>query len=1055
MKSKHSRKNRPVSKSLPRLLFCTASALGVLGLGSSPVRAGQFKFGEHTITVPDGFDVELVADSPLVQRPIAADFDWQGRLYVADSSGSNEAPQKQLEHPNHRIVRLTDSKGDGVFDQATVFADKVMFPEGAMFLDGSFYVGAPPSIWKFTDTDGDGVADKREEWMKPGTLTGCANDLHGPYAGPDGWIYWSKGAFAKQTYERPGHAAFSTRAAHIFRTRHDGTGIEPVMTGGMDNPVGVIFTETGERIFTTTFLQNPGGGKRDGLIHAVYGGVYGKVNDVTDEHPHTGDLLPPLTHLGAAAPCGLIRYDAEIFGRDYRNNLFSCCFNLHKVMRHVVQPKGATYQTIDSDFVTSDDPDFHPTGVLEDADGSLLVLNTGGWYKLCCPTSQLAKPDVLGAIYRVRRHGGPKLEDARGQRLDWAKLEVGALMKLLDDPRTVVRQRAIASLAGQGDKAVAGLRTVVKESRSLEARRNALWCLTRIPSPEAREVVRLALGDADSSVRHVAVHSISLLRDALAFDALVSRLQDADVQVRRSAAEALGRLRNPAAIQPLFAAIDEASPEDRMLEHSLIFALIEINDAKATRAGLAVREPKVARAALIALDQMASHSLDSASVVPYLNSSVASLRDAGNWIALHHSDWGGALAENLKERLSSAELAADRISVLETQLAQFSGDSAIQTLLLQTVSDPKSSQWARQTSLHAMGRANLKPAPATWIREVAILLSGSDLELMRSALTTARTLALPKGGDAGLEAALRQLGADATKPAAIRLQALSVTGPLTDPAPDLFEFLVGNVDPGKDWSSRNDAASALGRAKLGQVQLLSLAEVLTAVGPMELTKLLGAFERNPSEATGHALVTKLKTAKAFASLRVDSLKTLLSKYPVSVQQEATEIYHRLAADAASQSRQLDQMLTELPKGDIRRGQNVFNSPKVACVSCHSIGYLGGQVGPDLTSIGGIRTEKDLLESIVFPSASFVRSYEPVLVRTQSGDEYNGIIKKDAADEVVLVTGPQAEQRIARADVAEMRPGTISLMPQGLSDQLSRQELSDLVTFLKNTKWGAQ
>ena len=50
------------------------------------------------------------------------------------------------------------------------------------------------------------------------------------------------------------------------------------MTGGMDNPVDVVFTPGGERIFTTTFLQQPGGGRRDGLIHAVYGGVYGKVN---------------------------------------------------------------------------------------------------------------------------------------------------------------------------------------------------------------------------------------------------------------------------------------------------------------------------------------------------------------------------------------------------------------------------------------------------------------------------------------------------------------------------------------------------------------------------------------------------------------------------------------------------------------------------------------------------------------------------------------------------------------------------------------------------------
>ena len=137
-----------------------------------------------TLTVPPGFEVERVAGPPLVDRPIVADFDDEGRLYVADSSGSNDRVEKQLADRPHRIVRLEDTNGDGRFDASVVFADKMMLPEGTMWFDGSLYVAAPPSIWKLTDTDGDGVADRREEWYKGETLTGCANDLHGPYLGP-------------------------------------------------------------------------------------------------------------------------------------------------------------------------------------------------------------------------------------------------------------------------------------------------------------------------------------------------------------------------------------------------------------------------------------------------------------------------------------------------------------------------------------------------------------------------------------------------------------------------------------------------------------------------------------------------------------------------------------------------------------------------------------------------------------------------------------------------------------------------------------------------------
>src|SRR5690606_32551298 len=94
--------------------------------------------------------------------------------------------------------------GDGRFDRSRVFADRMMVPQGALFHEGSLYVGAPPEIWKLTDTDGDGVSDERVVWYDGKTLTGCANDLHGPYLGPEGRIYWTKGASAEQRHELDG-----------------------------------------------------------------------------------------------------------------------------------------------------------------------------------------------------------------------------------------------------------------------------------------------------------------------------------------------------------------------------------------------------------------------------------------------------------------------------------------------------------------------------------------------------------------------------------------------------------------------------------------------------------------------------------------------------------------------------------------------------------------------------------------------------------------------------------------------------------------------------------
>jgi len=429
-----------------RTVLCTLVLGAVVPLLSAADTA-SFKFATQTLTVPAGFTVELVAGPPAVNRPISVAFDEQGRLYATDSSGLSDKADKQFAEKPHRIVRLTDRDGDGVYEQSTVFAEHMMFPQGAMFYEGSLYVGAPPHIWKLTDTDGDGVSDRREAWYDGKTLTGCANDLHGPYLGPDGWFYWTKGAFAEQRLTLGNGKAFVTRAAHIFRSRPDGTGLEPVLTGGMDNPVGLTFTASGERILSGTFFQIGTAGQRDGLIHSVYGGVYGKENTATAGHPRTGDLMPIMTHMGAAAPSGSLTYLSPTFGADYTGNLFVCYFNLRKISRHELVSDGATFRTKDTDFITSDSQDFHPTDVLEDADGSLLVVDTGGWYKICCPTSQLAKPDVLGGIYRIRKTGAPKIADARGLNLPWPTLAPAQLAGLLGDPRGFgLLQAAYASL---------------------------------------------------------------------------------------------------------------------------------------------------------------------------------------------------------------------------------------------------------------------------------------------------------------------------------------------------------------------------------------------------------------------------------------------------------------------------------------------------------------------------------------------------------------------------------------------------------------------------------
>jgi hypothetical protein len=114
-------------------------------------------------------------------------------------------------------------------------------------------------------------------------------------------------------------------------------------------------------------------------------------------------------------------------------------------------------------------------------------------------------------------------------------------------------------------------------------------------------------------------------------------------------------------------------------------------------------------------------------------------------------------------------------------------------------------------------------------------------------------------------------------------------------------------------------------------------------------------------------------------------------------------------------------------------------------------YVGGRIGPDLSHIGAIRTPRDLLEAIVRPSASFVRSYEPSIVVTDDGRSFQGVVREETGGALAVQTSATTLERVPREAVESIEPGRVSIMPQGYDRLLSPQELADLVAFLHRAK----
>jgi len=1013
-------------------------ALFSMLVATSAVRAAP------PIVVPEGFEVELVAGPPLVQHPTMAGFDDQGRLYVCDGPGMNMPAKELLRDLPNLIRRLEDTDGDGRFDRSVMFADKMTFPMGALWYRGSVYTASPPHIWRLRDSDNDGVADERQVLVSEFGFTGNAADIHGCFLHPDGRLFWCDGRHGHNFVDEQGNQISKGLAARLFACRLDGKHVEAFAGGGMDNPVEVTFTEDGEPLGTVAIFDVLEG-RHDALVHWIYGGAYPRYEQkCVDEFKRTGELLPSVSRWGQVAPSGVTRYRGSQFGKEFRSNVFSAHFNTHTIVRTALERAGATFRSKDEDFLVSSSQDFHPTDVIEDADGSLLVIDTGGWFRIGCPTSQIAKPEILGGIYRVRRKGAAKVDDPRGLKLAWNDASHEELAARLADARPAVIDRATSELHGRGDAAVGALGAVVRESKHVDQQRAALWTLARIDSENAREVIRAALNLRPQAVKQVAAQIVGTSRDRTAMERLCELLIEEGAAVRREAATALGRLNDQAAVPSLLAAA--STSDDRFLDHSITYALIQLNDVAQTAKALTAVNANTRRMALVALDQMGEGALSRAQVAPLLDSTDVALQRAALDV-ISRRGWAAETLPLLAKWLTEAQPSTDRIATLERVLLAFVKDEPTQQLIGDALAKADTSTPVRLLLLDLMVKSGLAKLPPAWHDSLQSHLRSSDDRIARQAVASVAAV-----GANDFDTVLSEVARDDKRTAATRVAALNVLARhsaalRSDEFALLAARLVENVPP----VDRLSAAEALGLATLSQKQQARVVELLATAGPLELPLLLRAFDRDTPFELGGKLFESLGRSPGLDNLTPERIAKLAANYPADVREIAQKLVHRLSANAQQQRARLDELSGQLEGGDAKRGRSVFNNSKYLCAACHRVQGQGALIGPDLTKIGQIRSRTDLLESIIFPSASFARGYESYSIATQSGLVHTGIMSRETADAIYLRNAQREEVRVSRDDVDDLAPSKISIMPQGLDKLLPVEDLRDLVAYLQSLK----
>jgi putative membrane-bound dehydrogenase-like protein len=906
--------------------------------------------------LPGGYTLEVAAASPLVTHPIMGCLDDQGRLFVGDATGVNWNRKQLEENPPNRVLMLEDTNKDGAFDKSTLFADKMTFPQGACWLNGSLYVASPPSIWKLTDTDNDGVADQREEIVTGFDYTGNAADIHGPFLHPNGRLYWCHGRKGHEVKQKNGTPVDASLACGIWSCKPDGSDVAWHSLGCGDNPVEVDFTRSGDIIgVQNLYYTQPRG---DTLIHWLYGGVYERSDQLKAiaHLPRTLEAMPVMYNFGhvAVSGCCFWRSYGSDAGTPARKeapeNLLVTHFNTQRLVRMELTPSGSTYKAVENEFLKLHNPDIHLTDVMEDPrDGSLLLIDTGGWFRIGCPSSLMAKSDLLGAVYRIK-------------------------------PKKPLREQVRPALADQNQK------TEIQNLKSTDpqVRRRALeWVAQNIELASSQKTHEIMLELLDDDFDPTTDHTYILAAQRLHL-------------------------------------IDEHAVED-------------------------LKSPAAIRRALLSVvpHDPGSVNMTATLAAKHLDSEDAALARTALHLATDHPEADQWFSKDLTFWLRDDKVSSHRLQALIGFCGHLLEKPGAQKLI---------------TAMLGHAAVDMRDAALNILASQKGGIVNNDwLPLIDKALTAAPTPlvldAIKKLKAPIFDAALQAIAADTKRPLSIRLKALdsAKSVKLTGETFDMVKNVL--ADAASSSAAKIQSAGMLATAPITKEHMSQIAPLFATVGPVELKTLLPLLKHHKDAEIVKTLAREIAKNPAIASQQESLYRTALADLPPEIFETIIlPAYNNAVAATEAKKRQLGPLTEKVvASGNAANGEKHFKAGKGTCIACHKIGDTGRAIGPDLSHIGAIRTERDLLESILFPSNTLARDYEAHIIETSDGQQTLGVIKSHIAEGLLVLDIAGQERNIAHQTITGDTTLPTSLMPQGLDQTMPETELLDLVAWLRSLK----
>ena len=961
-------------------------------------------------TLPPGFEAQLVAAEPDVHKPMNLAFDDLGRLWVT-SSLEYPFPAPPGQTGRDQVLIFSDFGPDGRARKREVFAEGLNIPIGLLPLSPTeALVHSIPNIWRLTDTNGDGKADKKEKVYEQYGQ----RDTHGMTNaftwGFDGWIYACHGFNNDSTIKAADGSTISLSSGNTYRMRADGSHVER-HTNGQVNPFGIAQDEWGN-LFTSDCHSKP----IYQLLKGAYYPSFGKPHDgmgfgpdmIKHDHYSTGIA-------GIAIDTGS-QFPPEYRGRAWIGNVVTNRINHDRFQR-----TGGTIEALElPDFLVSKDPWFRPVDIKFGPDGALYVADFYnriiGHYEVSL--QHPGRDRERGRIWRIV-YKGDKAQpiDTKTATKDWTKAPVAELIKALSHPNMVIRVKATNQLAARGgEEAVAPLSAIIAKPVGDEAaKRHAMWALHRLGKLTPAQLAALAQ-EPDATVRS---HAMRILADRPhgydGWQSLVfAGLKDTDGLVRRNAAEALGQGPKANQVGPLLAALADCPQADTHQRHVIRMAI---------------------RDHLKNADILADVAKKQWSVPQYDALADCALGASTPQAAVYVTDY-----------LTHGRPNPPRPEEFAQFVARFGTDANLDTLVAWARKAENNDQQIGLARAMTQGRqASGKPvlkSQREWTSQLVRGLINSDKTLIGSRMTAVTDLAATMGLT-DLAGPIAEVGTNKNRADNVRVAALESVAKLNRPKARgiLAELL---ADASQPPAMQDQAAGILGR--MGQPEADKVLVEKIATAPARLQQAIAvALVQRPEGA--EALLAAVEGGKASARL--------LKIRPVEVKLGQTNLRDRQnrVAKALNGIPEGDDRIAKLiadrrtyvqsHKGDATAGEAIFTKN---CATCHQIGGKGARVGPQLDGVG-VRGVERLVEDILDPNRNVDQAFRSTTIATKEGQVLTGLLLRDEGAVLVLADAQGRDVRVPKGEVAEQTVNPLSPMPANWGDALKLEELANLLAWL--------